>query len=471
MSFAWTNLSKSTMRELARGAGLKVTKAEVELRSRYGEPPSPEFVTELWPVLRDGWVTREPVAREMIVEGLRAARLGKTDIEVKSRAGQMRYIRSCRMSETLRTVVLEALNTVGSLPYDLPAAAFDVPEEEQELPIVEWLRRACAALTPASLPVVELAVCLGIGRALQGVNVPVSDEDRPDLVAEIVTAAVLAAHGEATSRAEVDDPALAHRVWVLEGAQRLATDRTAREQAVMAYQQEVDKILASDMSDTFNASMTCLSMFFTVIAFGAGEQITPEQSVELIGGLSWLLQVVAPSGADAPTEVTDNRIGSETAEPSSVSTASADSPRTLVEYIDARLQQIPGLIGPSRVDDENVFWLLPAGSAVVQVLAREPGDRLPLLRLTAQLISGVRVDADLLVAVNNINAAEEYAKAYVVDDRVTLEYDQIVDELSSSRFDQTVGHFMRLADHFDSVLQDRFGGQTHAAAVKAQFRA
>ena len=458
------------MRELARGAGLKVTKAEVELRSRYGEPPSAEFVTELWPVLRDGWVTREPVAREMIVEGLRAARLGKTDIKVSSRAGQMRYIRSCRMSDTLRKVVLEALITVGSLPYDLPAAAFDVPEEELELPIAEWLRRACAALTPASLPVVELAVCLGIQRALQGVNVPVSDEDRPDLVAEIVTAAVLAAHGEATSSAEVDDPGPAHRVWVLEGAQRLATDRTAREQAVMAYQQEVDSILASDMSDTFNASMTCLSMFFTVIAFGASEQVTQEQSVELVKGLSWLLQVVSPSGVDAPTEVSDSR-DSEAAEPDSGSTASADSPRTLVEYIDSRLQQVPGLIGPSRVDDENVFWLLPAGSAVVHVLAREPDGRLPLLRLTARLLSGVRVDADLLVAVNTINAAEEYAKAYVVDDRVTLEYDQIVDELSSSRFDQTVGHFMRLADHFDSVLQDRFGGQTHAAAVKAQFRA
>ena len=470
MSFAWTNLSKSTMRELARGAGLKVTKAEVELRSRYGEPPSAEFVTELWPVLRDGWVTREPVAREMIVEGLRAARLGKTDIKVSSRAGQMRYIRSCRMSDTLRKVVLEALITVGSLPYDLPAAAFDVPEEELELPIAEWLRRACAALTPASLPVVELAVCLGIQRALQGVNVPVSDEDRPDLVAEIVTAAVLAAHGEATSSAEVDDPGPAHRVWVLEGAQRLATDRTAREQAVMAYQQEVDSILASDMSDTFNASMTCLSMFFTVIAFGASEQVTQEQSVELVKGLSWLLRVVSPSGVDAPTEVSDSR-DSEAAEPDSGSTASADSPRTLVEYIDSRLQQVPGLIGPSRVDDENVFWLLPAGSAVVHVLARESEGRLPLLRFTARLLSGVRVDADLLAAVNTINAAEEYAKAYVVDDRVTLEYDQIVDELSSSRFDQTVGHFMRLADHFDSVLQDRFGGQTHAAAVKAQFRA
>jgi hypothetical protein len=407
----------------------------------------------------------------MIVEGLRAAHLGKTDIKVKSRAGQMEYLRSCRMSETLRTVVLEALNTVGSLPYDLPAAVLDVPEDKQELPIVEWLRRTCAALTPASLPVVELAVCLGIGRALQGVTVPVADEDRPDLVAEIVTAAVLAAHGEATSRATVEDPGPAHREWVLAGAQRLATDRTAREQAVMAYQQEVDKILASNMPDTFNASMTCLSMFFTVIAFGDGEQITQEQSVELIEGLSWLLHVVAPSGTDAPTEIADNVGDSGAAEPNSAGTASADTPATLVEYIHSRLQHVAGLIGPSRVDNDNVVWSLPAGSAIVQVLAREPEGRPPLLRLTAQLLTGVRVDADLLAAVNTINADEEYAKAYIVDDRVVLEYDQIVDELSSSRFDYTVGHFMRLADHFDSVLQDRFGGQTHAAGVKAQFSA
>ncbi len=102
MTFHWANFSRGTQKELARAAGLRVTRAAEDLTERFGEPPMEAFVEQLWPTLRDGWFMRSPDARERLVEVLRAANLGQGDIAVRTRAGQMAYLRSCSQSEVLR---------------------------------------------------------------------------------------------------------------------------------------------------------------------------------------------------------------------------------------------------------------------------------------------------------------------------------------------------------------------------------
>ena len=54
MPFRWTNFSRGTQQELARAAGLRVSRAVEDLAVRFGEPPNDTLIEELWPTLRDG---------------------------------------------------------------------------------------------------------------------------------------------------------------------------------------------------------------------------------------------------------------------------------------------------------------------------------------------------------------------------------------------------------------------------------
>lgn len=462
MTFAWSNLSKSTLRELARGVGLPVTKAEAELTKKYGAIPGEELIKDLWTVLRDGWITREPVARAEIVEGLRAARLGDLSIKVGTRTGQISYLRTCRMSATLKSVALAALLRVGSLPFDTPASMVGVPEDELSLPIVEWLRRACTTLTAESLSFVEIGVCLGIGRELRGVSVPVAEEERRDLTEAIVRAAVLAAHANAGETTTLSGDPPAHWSWVLAGAERAARDRTVRAQVVDRFASEVDAILSGGAANAFNAAMTCTSMFFTVLAFGPQGNPTAEQSVQLVSELSYLTDILEPSGTDAPIEL---RAG--LGDPASTDHPSAEQEGTLADFITANLSDVVGIKGPMG-NSSATAWLMPAGSALVQVLTIDREDEPTLLRYYASLLNGVAPTAELLTALNMINAQEECIKVYSVEDRVVIEYDQLVDHLTAARLRSTLGMFLSMADNFDNVLQDRFGGRTQSAPVKAR---
>ena len=110
--FAWNNLPPKLLRSLHRELKLDGDPAEA-LRKAYGARPKPNFVHDSWPILRDSWLPEDADARAGVVEALQHRRLGNLDIPTRSKTGQLRYLRSCHNSATLRGVVLPWLVKAG----------------------------------------------------------------------------------------------------------------------------------------------------------------------------------------------------------------------------------------------------------------------------------------------------------------------------------------------------------------------
>lgn len=476
MSFAWTNLSKSTMEELARAAGLRVTRAQADLTERYGAIPDERLIEELWPVLREGWVRREPVARRMIVEGMRGGGLGDLSIKVRDRPGQMAYLKSCRMSATLKRVVLEALHKVGSLPWDMPAADHAKPAEEVEFSYSELLRRACDSLTERSIAGLELGVCLAAGRVLRGIPVPTPEADRAEVAARVVAAVFEAAPVHAARELPIELPDSEHRKWVLSGAALLSADKTRREQTVMTYAREVEEILTDGVPDAFNAAMTCTSMFFTAMAFGPDLRVTLDQSRDLVVGLSWILQVLEPSGTDAPTELrrrgvvsapethptsevaVDDSAGEEDGADEVEDVTWDPSAQSLKEFLDEHIQRVDGATGPFVNNDGDPHWVVPHGSTICGVTLHRHEEASPVLEYRAPLVIDVSPSPELFEFVNTVNVEEPLVRAAVQQNFVDLRYAHFVGAITSLQLFQSLGHFLHSADHYDDLVRDRFGG-------------
>ncbi len=109
--FRWEALPPDTLAEITDTLGLEGDPVTA-LRRGYGARPTTQFVRELWPQLRDGWLTRDDYLREWVVEQLRSARLGDPSLD-----DDMVYLRSCRNAETLRQIVLAAFHIAGDAGY------------------------------------------------------------------------------------------------------------------------------------------------------------------------------------------------------------------------------------------------------------------------------------------------------------------------------------------------------------------
>lgn len=459
MAFEWTNLSKNTLRELARATGLKVTKAEEELRARYGETPDASLITDTWLVLRDGWVMRTPEARVAIVDQLRAARLGNAKIKVSSRSGQMTYLRTCRMSNTLQEIVHQVLLDVGSQPFDKrPEPTASSSDSTKPATAGRLLNEACRLLDPQGLAFLEHAVCVAIGSTLRGITLPVQEDEAVDLAASITTNALVAAAQSSANPVTWEGPVPEHRAWLVAGAQRLADDPALCDRLVQEYFTEVAGVVAAPR-ETLHAQLICTSLFFTAIAFGTLDEVDNDAQVKLIAGLRWLLDVVG----DQPQTDDDESSLETKAEP-------AEQDITLVDLVHAALADRGGTFGPTQRDEQTVDWTVTHGSVSVLVqLLGAPGGPI-LLRYSSPLLRGVPPGVAIAETLNGINRADSMHKAYLADDVVVLEYDQIANDLAPPRLGYTLDGFVEAADNYDTILQDRFGGETFAADVKARFR-
>jgi hypothetical protein len=103
---------------------------------------------------------------------------------------------------------------------------------------------------------------------------------------------------------------------------------------------------------------------------------------------------------------------------------------------------------------------IPRGSAVMFV--RQHDGRSPFLEVFAPLLRGFHMSPEVYEAVNAINASVAMAKAMVVGNGQTilLSAEVPVATLSSSEFMFALDLVSNAADHFDTMLQKRFGGQT-----------
>ncbi len=112
--FRWEQIPADTLNEIARDLGLDDDALPV-LPRLYGMRPSTDFVRDLWPTLREGWLARDGAARAWVVEELRAVGLGDLSIEGDDAASELRYLQSCRNAERLRQIVLTAFHSTGDI--------------------------------------------------------------------------------------------------------------------------------------------------------------------------------------------------------------------------------------------------------------------------------------------------------------------------------------------------------------------
>ena len=109
--------------------------------------------------------------------------------------------------------------------------------------------------------------------------------------------------------------------------------------------------------------------------------------------------------------------------------------------------------------DIPVRW----GSAMVYVSVMGVGTELQVIRVFAPLLKDFTVKPEVYEAVNSINRQIPFAKAIVDPEigQIVLAADLFVfDQMSSEQLMATIELVGENADHFDTMLQKRFGGTT-----------
>ena len=136
--FSWSNLPEGFTAAACEYLGLAGDPDDA-LRAAYGARPKEQFVADTWPLLLEGWLPLDEVAREGVVTGLREAGLGDLSIDVSEAAGQLEYLHTCRAAKTLREIVLLEFHLFGEpwedadeveAPVDGPAPVAETVQEE-----------------------------------------------------------------------------------------------------------------------------------------------------------------------------------------------------------------------------------------------------------------------------------------------------------------------------------------------------
>jgi hypothetical protein len=111
--------------------------------------------------------------------------------------------------------------------------------------------------------------------------------------------------------------------------------------------------------------------------------------------------------------------------------------------------------------DADGEYSFPHGSADVTLrLVDEP---VPLLQLSAVLVSGVKKKARLLEALNEVNATETGFRVFRFEDLLIAAWEIPADTLDPRQFTEICHRFADAADRIDTVLARKFGGKTARA--------
>jgi hypothetical protein len=111
--------------------------------------------------------------------------------------------------------------------------------------------------------------------------------------------------------------------------------------------------------------------------------------------------------------------------------------------------------------DADGEYTFPHGSAEITVrLLDEP---MPLLQLSAALVSGMKKKARLLEALNEVNAAELGLRVFRYEDLLIAAWEVPVDTLDARQFIDICQRFANAADRLDTTLARKFGGKTARA--------
>ncbi|OBB22791.1 hypothetical protein A5763_21735 [Mycolicibacterium fortuitum] len=133
----------------------------------------------------------------------------------------------------------------------------------------------------------------------------------------------------------------------------------------------------------------------------------------------------------------------------------------LNEWLESTLKRELKLDEIKRDEDGDIP--IQSGSAVVFVRAID--DESPRIEIFAPLLADFAMRPEVYEAVNTINRKTPFAKATVNPDdpQILLSAELFIfDELSPDQLMATIDLISERADHYDSLLQKRFGGMTMA---------
>lgn len=136
-----------------------------------------------------------------------------------------------------------------------------------------------------------------------------------------------------------------------------------------------------------------------------------------------------------------------------------NSAHQLEEWLESTLKRELKLDSIERDEDGDI--VLAAGSAVVFISISD--GETPCIVVFAPLLEDFAMRPEVYEAVNSINRNMPFAKATVNPDgpQIVLSAElHIFDQLSPDQLVATIDLIADRADHYDTRLQKRFGGQT-----------
>lgn len=442
MPFHWERISKGLAKDLARAVGLRVSVAGQDLSAKFGEPPGEDMVEALWPTLRDRWLGAQPVSRERVVRELRNANLGDATIKVATKAGQMHYLRSCRQSARLRTIVLSAF-----LEQELQAGTrSDADESVQSSDLRVLVRRALETMTISQETGLELALASAVTQFVREFCPP--QPAKAEVGARQLAGCLVQALASSMECSEnAGGPVAAHRARVVEGAHRLAQGDSR--ELVEVFLGLAHRLLEDPKGNAQGIIVTSVRAALVMIA-SALSVPTAELKEEIEHGTNWLT-------ARFPTLVATETGQRETDAAARPSGAHAGQHGSARECLAELLHEV---LGSPPVFDEDGDVPIGKGSARLFIRILEDDVPVPVVQIFGKLVQGVQPTYELLADVNEASTNLFFSRIVSRKEGVFLEGNVPAESLSSRELAFLVHEAVCAADHFDSLLASRHQGST-----------
>lgn len=446
----WNNIARSTVRELGRAAGLRASneQAVLDLTEKYGQLPTVEFVDEMWPVLRDGWLTRSAPHRTAVVTRMRELGKGNMSLKVGIRSGQLAYLRSLRRSPALADVVLQVFLESGAEERQ-PPVFVDPPvdAEAQEARFFATARERLLKIDETTIEGFEQAVHAAIHDVAAGLSLPIAEpgEAASRIVHTFATVVVLEEKPEPVRTAlhpyqRVILSHLAERIPDVASVQRLLGIMSASLVGILIDPQTTQKSVGD----------WAAAVLMAILAFDSPDDAPPNFVNEII--VAQRRFASSPDGPDSSGPVEERQ--------------------RFDEALGDLMSRVPNASRPADLDGGALGWNVFMGSAVVNVVRVPFTDHGPsTLRFQSPLVRAVQLTEDLSASLNLVNAKEWFYKFYWHDDTVWMEYEFILDSFNERLFGWSLRRFASMADDYDTMFRGRFGGATMADDRKAVFDA
>lgn len=185
-NFQWSNVPAEVLAELAAATNPPNSDIAEGLKRKYGARPKVDFVAEMWPVLRDCWLSGDGRARRAVVQACRARGLGDLEVDVSTDDGLTQYLLGLRNAKSLREVVIEEFWCLGeptqavepTMPPAAPRSSADA-DADANADVIDASESPFPAITPPR-PWADLDA-----------SSPIDDPRQPELILDSIVASLM----------------------------------------------------------------------------------------------------------------------------------------------------------------------------------------------------------------------------------------------------------------------------------------